>query len=281
MKNAPTTPILNIVTALHCEAKPLIEHFQLKKISEGNPPFPIFVNKEQTIHLIVTGVGKVKAAAGTTFLHCWTGSKPTSCFLNIGIAGSTQFALGDCLLIHKIMENSTGRCWYPFVSLIKNKNQGQLITHDVPQQSYPAAGLVDMEGAAFFQTASHFVSQEHIQIMKIVSDNDTSSQNQLNEETVKQFVAKNVSSISDVAHYLLNLSEQENNLNKDPDHLTDFQSTWHFTHSQTLQLKEYLRRWQKQITKINVWDFCKQEKNSAAVINKIMQKLDEHANSLH
>lgn len=274
MKNVPTTPILNIVTALHCEAKPLIEHFQLKKISHVDLPFSIFVNKEQTIYLIVTGIGKVKMAAGTTFLHCWTGSKPTSCFFNIGIAGSTQFALGDCILIHKIMENSTERCWYPFVSLIKNKNQGQLITHDVPQKTYPTAGLVDMEGSAFFQTASHFVSQEHIQVMKIVSDNNTSPQNQLNEDNVKQFITRNLSSISEVAHYLLNLSQQENDLDKNPDHLTEFQSTWHFTHSQTLQLKEYLRRWQKQITKINVWDFCKQEKNSAAVINKIMQKLE-------
>lgn len=269
-----TTPILNIITALHAEAKPLIGHFQLKKISHLDLPFPIFVNKEQTIYLIVTGVGKVKVAAGTTFLHCWNGSKPTSCFLNIGIAGSAQFALGDCLLIHKITENSTERCWYPFVSLIKNKNQGQLITHDIPQKSYPAAGLVDMEGSAFFQTASHFVSQEHIQIIKIISDNDDFSQNQLNEETVKQFITKKLPSISDVVHYLLNLSQQENNLNKDPEHLTEFQSTWHFTHAQTLQLKEYLRRWEKQITKINILDFCKQEKNSAAVINKIMQKLE-------
>src|SRR5689334_9443081 len=107
---------LNIVVALHCEAKSLIEYFQLKKIMQHNLPFPIFVNKDKNIHLIISGVGKIKAAAATTFLAMWTDRLTACTFLNVGIAGATQFARDNFIIAHKIIEDSTQRSWYPFVT---------------------------------------------------------------------------------------------------------------------------------------------------------------------
>src|SRR5690348_6346061 len=96
-------PILNIVVALHSEAKPLIEYYYLKKICSETLPFPVFSNKDRSIHLVVSGIGKIKTAAATTFLHCLTGNKSFSCFLNIGISGSSQYPIGALILAAKIV----------------------------------------------------------------------------------------------------------------------------------------------------------------------------------
>lgn len=269
--------MLNLVTALPCEAKPLIEHWHLKKICDKQLPFPIFVNKEQTIHLIISGVGKTKAAMATTFLHLFTGSQTTHCFLNIGIAGSTEFPLGKCLIAHKIIEASTQRCWYPFVSLLKNKPQSVLVTHDTPQQVYPAAGLVDMEGSAFFQAASHYVTQEQIQIIKIVSDNDAHSLNKINQDSVKNLIKENLPMIIEIVQYQMNM-EQQTYLPEIT--IKEFQLTWYFTYAQLIQLKEYLRRWEIQIKNENPWVHCQNEANAERVIAKMIKRLDDHANCL-
>lgn len=272
---------LNIVTALHCEAKPVIEHLQLKKITTPALPFPIFTNKENSVHLIISGVGKIKAAIATTFLAQWTENKNHACFLNIGIAGSAQFNIGEMLLINKISEVSTQRNWYPYTSHLKFKNKSVLMTHDLPQNSYPSAGLVDMEGSGFYQAAACFATQEQVQIAKIISDNHVDHMQQLNEEKVKKLISGNLHLISDLITQLLQLSQQEDVINKEPETLKEFLSTWHFTHAEELQLREYLRRWCLQIKSENSFIYCQSEKNAKQVIQKIIEKLDQHANSLY
>lgn len=275
------TSKLNFITALHCEAKPLIDEYQLKKITNQTTPFPIFTNKNETIHLIIAGVGKIKTAIATTFLAQWTGNKSHTCYLNIGIAGATQFNLSEAVLINKITEASTQRNWYPFTSHLKYKKQAHLFTHDTPQTNYPDAGLVDMEGSAFFQTATCFVTQEQVQLIKIISDNNLETQTQITEERVKHIIQQNLSTISDIAHQLTLLSEKEYELNQEPLAYTQFQSQWHFTHAQTLQLKEYLRRWQTLLHQEDPLLHCQHEKNAKQVLQKIIMKLDNHANSLY
>lgn len=271
---------LNIVTALHCEAKPIIEYFKLKKITHLGLPFSIFVNKDKNIQLIISGIGKVRMAAATTFLHAWSGSQFYTCFLNIGIAGSLEFCLGESILVNKIIENSTQRCWYPFISLLKNRKQTVLTTHDLPQSCYPSKGMIDMEGSAFFQTAACFVSQEQIQLLKIISDNDTYSQQALDERKVTALISSTLNAIIELITYLVNLSQQEQSIPTPLDSIEKFQSNWHFSQAQTIQLKEYLRRWHSQIKDQSVWDFCQQEKKASHVINKIIKRLDSYENSL-
>lgn len=110
--------MLYLVTALPCEAKPLIEYFKLTKMTHIHLPFPVFVNKSNDIYLVISGIGKVKAAIATTFLYSLA-SDQTGCFLNIGIAGSLEYQIGDCVIANKVTEFSTQRHWYPYVSLLK------------------------------------------------------------------------------------------------------------------------------------------------------------------
>lgn len=270
--------ILNIIVALHCEAAPIIGFFGLKKISE-KLPFSIFVNREKTIYLILSGVGKIKMSAATAFLYFYTGRKQGTSFLNIGIAGSAEISLGSAVLANKIIDFSTGRNNYPFIPF-KNLPQTTLITHDLSQKNFPSTGMIDMEGSAFFQTAALFVTQEQIQIIKIISDSHEKSFEELNKSTVENLINNKLDQIKEVCHYLTDLSHHENALELNENILTSFQTNWHFTHSQTEQLREYLRRWFILEDPHDPLHFCQNEKNAADVIKKLKSKLD-YANCLY
>lgn len=51
--------MLYMTTALYCEAKPFIQHFQLKKTDQFHK-FQVFLGEEIT--LIITGVGEIAAS---------------------------------------------------------------------------------------------------------------------------------------------------------------------------------------------------------------------------
>ncbi|MHB1949267.1 MAG: 5'-methylthioadenosine/S-adenosylhomocysteine nucleosidase family protein [Gammaproteobacteria bacterium] len=275
-------PILNMVIALHCEAKALIESLKLKKIIDTSLPFSIYTNSEMSIYLIISGVGKIKAAIATTFLAQYTGNHNHACYFNFGIAGgSTRSNIGEIVLINKLMDVSTQRNWYPFTSHLKFIKRCGLSSHDLPQTTYPDKGVIDMEASAFYQAATCFVTQEQVQILKIISDNPSEHQNQINENYVKELIIDKLSLISNFIIQLLQLSELESKMTIEPVGFKTFLSQWHFTHSEQIQLKEYLRRWQLQLPNENSFLYCQNEKQSNQVIKKIIMKLDQHANCIY
>lgn len=272
---------LNIVTALHCEAKPIIDFFKLKKITSTATPFPIYVNPEKTIHLIITGIGKMRSAAATAFLYTWSGSHSESCFINVGIAGSIHWGVGDAVLAHHILDESTQRSWYPFVSCHRYERQGRLTTVDQPKETYPLQGMVDMEASGFFQSALCFVSLEHIQVIKVISDQDVSTQQSINKAWVERLISNQLASITNIATYLCHLSQSESIYHIHPLSMDLFLTSWHFTETQRLQLKEMLRRWHIQLKMEDPYLYCQSEKSAACVIQKIIQRLDQYAHCLY
>lgn len=270
--------ILHIVVALHCEAIPIIHFFSLKKISDQSLEFSVYVNKYKNIYLIISGVGQTKMAAATTFLYCLTNRKKYSCFLNVGIAGSVQFALNDAVLINKITEASTHWHGYPFVNHLHFSCLGELITVQYPELKYPENGLVDMEGASFFQTASRFVSQEHIQLLKIVSDNAIHSFDLLDKKSVEILIQKNIQSIENIVNFLLDFSGKSYQLHQPPREFEKFQETWKLSYTQKIQLKEYLRRWQVQKETQSAFEFCRGIVLTKQMIQQLIDELDKYAN---
>lgn len=267
--------------ALHCEAKPVIGRYRLKRLISSEL-FPIFSNKDNSINLIVSGIGKIKSAVATTFLHLsmfGDNHEPllNPSFLNLGIAGSSQFPLKKAILVHKVIDQSTGFTWYPFISPLYKKPQGVLYTHDKPQIEYPELGMVDMEGSSFFQTAVLFTNQEQIQILKIISDNDFSTYNQINKVAIEGVIDENIHEIERVVDYLLDLSAKEADFAQaaNSDGFLEFQKKWHFTHSQSIQLKECLRKWKLQINDENPIIFCQHANNANEVISKLVNKIKE------
>lgn len=245
-----TSGKLNLVIALIAEAKPLIVALNLKKMLSITE-FPVYANKLQNIHLIISGIGTVKSAAATSFLHSITGRNRHGYYLNVGIAGSREFDLGEIVLSHKIIDQSSKQAWYPTLpsflrkqrKQIKKKiSKGMLTTALQPTFDYPEQGLVDMEASGFFIIARQLVTQEHVQIIKLISDNPQKSYQEITADLVNNLIINQLPTILWFIEECLNLSSIEKALNDEPSQFDQFIKKWHFTQYQQTILRELLRR---------------------------------------
>ena len=158
-----------LFTALYAEAKPLIEHWHLKR-KEG--PIQQFENGEIT--LTVTGTGPIAAASvGGAVL----GKKPRHAddfLISAGIcAGLSHQKKGSIVLIHQLIDQNSGRAFYPDIIFTSLKREETLFTGSRVwnrESSVADHGLYDMEGAALFEAGSLFLSPHQMRFLKTVSD---------------------------------------------------------------------------------------------------------------
>lgn len=270
--NTQQNSIVNIVTALPCEAKPIVDYFKLKKMHKINY-FPVFCNNEKSINVIVSSIGKIKSAAATTFIHMLSGDCKNCCYLNLGIAGSIQHTLGEPVIANKITDFSTGTSYYPR-AIYNDIAANHVISFDQPQANYVDQGLIDMEAAAFFQAANIFVTREQIQVLKIISDNNEESLAALNAPRVSELIHSNIETIAKVINTLETLSSQEAFVHQPPVHFKTFCEKWHFSEYQKNQLHELLRRWQVVTPDTSPMDICEGGKSSKMVIEQLIASLD-------
>jgi hypothetical protein len=159
-----------ITTALQAEAQPLIEHYQLeKKQCSAN----IFYFQRGVITCLTTGVGEknVRKRLGA-FLN------ETVCrntiLMNMGIAGGNRDAteIGKMYSINKITDEKNGKVWLPDALLKTGLPEMPLssVSKGVTDGGNKYAGLVDMEGAAIFETVVQFIPVHCLVFLKIVSD---------------------------------------------------------------------------------------------------------------
>lgn len=162
-----------IITALHVEARPLIQHFGLKKDPASKR---LSVYRKDDLCLAVSGTGKVKSATATAWLLGRYGVDEGSIMLNFGFCGATDpaMATGELLVINKITDAATGRSFYPEMLLKAGLPERMVVTYDamVTQENAPDAGdaVVDMEASGFFQAAVGFLPVSRILCLKLVSD---------------------------------------------------------------------------------------------------------------
>ena len=166
-----------ITTALHAEARPLIEHFKLKQDTTSHV---VRIYRSESISLTVGGVGKVKSAVAATCLLARPQAPGRVTALNIGIAGCTQeknadaVQIGDLFLINKIIDHATGRESFPDILSVSGARENVVTTLDRPLNrsdgTTVADGLVDMESSGFYQATATFLAPHQIGCIKIVSD---------------------------------------------------------------------------------------------------------------
>ncbi len=169
--------MLNIITALKIEAEPIIKHFKLK--SNNN------IYQNEKINLIITGSGKIKSAINTALLL----SKYPYKSLNIGIAGSNLFEIGEGFFINKITDTDTGFNYYP--DFFKEPSE-EIFCISKPNKYF---SLVDMESSGFFEAAYKFLNVEQIILYKIVSD---TPKTQFNEKLIPDLIKKHISIIEKI-----------------------------------------------------------------------------------
>jgi nucleoside phosphorylase len=275
MKSSSST-VLNIICALNCEAKALIHSLKLKK-NVSHKTFQIYKNKDSTIQLIISGIGRINAAIATAYLASQS-KDSRQAFLNIGIAGSSELAIGKLFLVNKLEDNAANQTFYPTyypkVQFIKNFSSTSLQTYDTPVSDLPKTGLADMESTGFYQAALKFTSQENIQILKIVSDNSKEDQEHINSQFVNNLLEEQLESILSVIYQLqVFLKKQAEPL---PEIYEAVISKFHVTEQQKIHLLRLLQRAEIFADIFNARSLCMDKITSvSALIKSLKVQLEE------
>ena len=229
---------VHLLIALPCEAKPVVDHFRLKRLMSESA-FAIYAR--DNLSLTVSGIGKSAMAAATAYTHLLFGKQSDSIWLNIGVAGHKEAAIGTPFIAEKITDADNGQNHYPTFVASQPCDSLPLSTFSAPQNCYPENSLCDMEASAFFETASRFSSSELIQCLKIISDNDKHSTEQVNPKGVSSLIEKQLPLIDTIIQNFIVLADSLPTINDEiPSLLSD---RWHFTASEQRQLKALLQRW--------------------------------------
>jgi len=171
--------MINIFTALYCEAQPIIQYFGLKRNPDINR-FHFFSNNG--VNLLITGTGILNAAVGVTSLCSFR--PPGSCdiLINIGICGTENpnVKKGTPVICNKIVDLSTNKTCYPDMLFRHSFTEGTVLTSPVPvtqetSKNYRDSGIVvtDMEAYGIFHAGSVFYQPHQMFFFKIVSDYET------------------------------------------------------------------------------------------------------------
>lgn len=249
-----------ITTALIWEAKPIIEFYSMKLYHES-PPFKVY--RGEDIVLVVSGTGKVNAATATAHVLTLLDNLDDWAVVNIGICGtrSKNLPIGMPLLINRVIDNGTGREFFPDILLDHSMKEGNIMTYDrvidedadVPHDTQ----LLDMEAAGFFEGAAHFLPPHRIQAIKVVSDYADASIGIIDRHFIEKCIGDAMPYI-DI--FLTNLNTfLKTTLGNGLDHndmvkLERIRSHLHLTSTQYYQLKDMAYRY-KLMNKRDLPDF--------------------------
>lgn len=272
------TPLVNLHCALPCEARPLIEWYQLQKIHEARP-FSVFSNQTKTIFCIVSGVGIIPTASAMSWLLASLGQPAHATCLNIGIAGAHNLPIGSLYFLHKIVHADTQKNFYPSLQCKGDLPSATCLTVTRPCETYPTDTLIDMEASAFFQTSTQFVTQAQVACVKIISDTQQTQTDHINKNFVIELVHAKRPALNALIEKLLAYSEKEKKIYYDIP-LTPFTSHWHFTQYQRHQLHALLRRFHALHCAEDPYTLCQMQPNAKTVLTTLKHYLD-HANHLY
>ena len=160
--------MLNIVVAWMAEARPLVDHYRLEPLSKKYG-FRLYRNAE--INLIVCGQGRAAAAAGTAWLEALVPAAENGAWLNVGIAGHRDLAIGSAVVASVVRDRTSGRWWKLPTRPEEGMTASEIITVGQPDFDYVTDAVVDMEASAFVETALRFAERDAIGCLKVISDN--------------------------------------------------------------------------------------------------------------
>ena len=232
-------PTVFIFVALPCEAKPLIQAWNLKRNSQ-HKSFNIYVNQERVV--VVSGVGKLAMAAAVAYTMCLYADIPEPILVNFGIAGHRDYPLGNLYLADKISDIEIAKNYYPQLTFSSDIASCALITVNKPSTEYDVGSLFDMEAAAFYEIATKFSSNEFIHSLKIISDNSGSSVENINQAIVIDWITDKINDINQLVSNLLKARESLPKAHND----LYFQllQQAHFSEANAVRLKKLIQRWQ-------------------------------------
>ncbi len=266
------SPLLYFFIALACEAKPLIQKYALKKLSQQHP-FELYSNGE--ILAIITGVGKVAMAGAVTYSMALFQNTQNPVLINLGIAGHKSKSLGSMYLADKIIDAENGKKkFYPqFVGDFPVPSVN-LITLLKPHTEYSIDGLYDMEAVAFFEMAIKFSSSELIHCLKVISDNQHQSVDTIKAKTVSAWINLQLTNIDIIVERLMTL--RRGITETEPLLYQALIEQYHFTSTSRIKLKALLQRWDV-VTGNSPLEIKHSEFNSAKqILRWLEQQIEEN-----
>jgi adenosylhomocysteine nucleosidase len=207
-------PSLRFVVALQAEARPLAERFDLAPLPECHA-FPVY--RGERGWAIVTGPGKVAAAAGTAYLHLLSGGEAGQAWLHVGIGGHFKRPVGDASIAHKIQDAASGSSWYPPLVVDLPCGTASILTVERVEEEYASPWVHDGEAAGFYPTACRFATSELVQCFKVISDNPESTlERSPSASFVEGLIRENLDPIESFGETLLGLAREMAALTADP-----------------------------------------------------------------
>ena len=264
--------MINLVVALMVEARPLVEYFRLREDRRVRG-FRVYAGDET--RLIVTGVGKVNAAAGVAYLHRFGSGTENEAWLNVGVAGHPEQPVGQGMHAVRVVDEATGRAWYPPQTVTLPGRPTTVLTVDRPVVEFTSDAACDMEASGFYSCAVRFATSELIQCYKIISDNRAIKSADVTKASVRPLIGDHASAVRQIADDLRALRQALPAGATAQEEVERFLHRWHFTVSQKHQLQDLLRRWYAR-TEEPVWNEDLNRAPSAkAAMARIAQRLEE------
>ena len=267
--------------ALQCEAEALIREFRLKE----DKPSGLFRGYQSDCgrySLIISGIGKLNAAAAVAWHHARAGvaASPADVWLNIGVAGHRQHPIGAIYLAHKISDLQSGRRWYPQIMVKTDLDSAALITLEQASADYRDA-LFDMEASGFYEMASRVGTAELIHSLKIVSDNAEQPADAINAGQVRQLIAARIEKIRLFVSALQALSRELAAVSAAPAEYQGFIDRWRFSQTQRIQLLRLLRHWQLRLPGEKPLQSVQGCRTAGEILHALRQTLKQHGFHLH
>ena len=225
------------VCALHCEAKPVIDYYRLKKSQED---YPFDVYRNDTMICVISGHGKLASASATAWIGALQPAETTACWMNLGTAGTAEHALGMPFQLNQIEDADTGQRYYPVIPEKTSVAGHAGLCLSQPSTDYVEDYLFDMESSGFIQAAVRFSSAELIRSVKVVSDNRY-EQIGRNRQAVSDLIQQNITAIDAQSQALQELGQQITRLEIAPEDWQAIVSLTHFTATQRNRLRVLLR----------------------------------------
>lgn len=224
------------IAALHCEAKPVIDFYRLKKTS-AHRGFDLY--ESDTMCCVISGIGKTSAAAATAWVAALQSIHASIAWINLGIAGADKHEIGSAFWINKISCDSTKQHFYPVPTFNTGFNPSACTTLDQPSSAYYSGSLFDMEASGFFSTATRFSSAEFIHCLKFVSDNEYQQLGR-DKAAISDLINQRIESIDNFVQKLQSLNQQYLDLQIKPADWHSFLDQARFSSTQQAQLKTVL-----------------------------------------
>ena len=264
------------VVALMPEANPIINALCLKKVDSALT-FPIYKDEEEENWLVVSGIGQISSAAASRFLFEKSNAHRASVWINIGIAGSKKFNIGDLVFIDKVTSSVERKSYYPHVTPnLKLNNRSELITVDTPETNFDKESVYDMEGFSFFNVASKFTSIELIVILKVISDGPGSDLAKIYKDKISSLIDNQFKKVSFLLANLFSLSKNLNDQTESPKDFEEICEMRRFTFSQRVALKKLVQQWHARNVSRGLVRVVSSINTSSEIIRFLEEELRRH-----